>query len=187
LTKSVPSQKEWEVFNKIMQKAEKAETTVQLNYIRALMKKAGLLGKTDDEQWTNWKALLKYLKSTKVDLVKGAKEKGKIKNKKGGVDQNFGTPASSTGVVTPTDHSIASTNEPLDQAAADHLGKYLDKYNDYMDNHPYDSTHVPAADVEVGPKSQQAIDQLQAKVKTLYEPTQPTALPGDLESLSQAV
>jgi hypothetical protein len=68
-------------FNKLMQKVDAAETTVQLNYIRALLKKTGLMGGNEHE-WNNWKQLLKYIKSVKPNLVKGAKNKGKIKNKK---------------------------------------------------------------------------------------------------------
>lgn len=65
----------WATFEKEMQNAQKAETTAQLNYIGQKLKKAGIA------DWGSWKELLKYLKSTKKEIIQGAKEKGKIKNK----------------------------------------------------------------------------------------------------------
>jgi hypothetical protein len=184
LTSATPA--EYAAFIKIMKKAEEAETSVQLNYIGALLKKAGLVGKTPDEQWTNWKTLLKYIKSTKVDLIKGAKEKGKIKNKFSQPDPNFGTSASKTGIVTPDapqdqDYTNGGTTvnlppvdviqtansstpepvtEPTNSDDLDSLGSSFDQlYNQYTGTSATPPVaQTPAAEPEPVPTDNQSVD-----------------------------
>jgi hypothetical protein len=69
----------------ILQQLDAAISTPQLNYIKKKFDAADFYGdgKTGkgSAAWEPWKKLLKYVKSTKPDLIVGAIEKGKIKGK----------------------------------------------------------------------------------------------------------
>lgn len=128
-----------DIFTKLMQKADEAQTSVQINYIRALAKKAGILGDTEDEQWQNWKALLKYIKSVK-SLKAGPMHAGKIKNKDSG-------------------HGYTYTPTPNEPQPTDKKEKWVITYDqdgnpeyEPASNYVQKSTPVPPKEPEVAPQ-----------------------------------